>query len=70
MNLKILCPGRVHQTHKMAVLEIRYELRNRRAIVQEGVQSSRVRRVGVFYFGTERVGYVQKRSGTGTGRDG
>ena len=40
MNLKILCPGRVHQNHKMAVLEIRYELRNRRAIVQEGVQSS------------------------------
>ena len=31
---------------------------------------SRVRRVGVFYFGTGRVGYLQKRSVTGTGRDG
>ena len=30
----------------------------------------RVRRVGVFDFGTGRVGYLQKRSGTGTGRDG
>ena len=32
--------------------------------------STRVRRVGVFDFGTGRVGYLQKRSGTGTGRDG
>ena len=30
----------------------------------------RVRRVGVFDFGTGRVGYLQKSSGTGTGRDG
>ena len=30
----------------------------------------RVRRVGVFEFGTGRVGYLQKSSGTGTGRDG
>ena len=31
---------------------------------------ARVPRVGVFYFGTGRVGYLQKSSGTGTGRDG
>ena len=31
---------------------------------------TRVRRVGVFDFGTGRVGYLQKSSGTGTGRDG
>ena len=37
---------------------------------QPGRPVSRVRRVGVFDFGTERVGYLQKRSGTGTGRDG
>ena len=30
----------------------------------------RVRRVGVFDFGTGRVGYLPKSSGTGTGRDG
>ena len=30
----------------------------------------RVRRVGVFYFGTGWVGYLQKSSSTGTGRDG
>ena len=30
---------------------------------------SRVRRVKVFDFGTGRVGYLQKSSGTGTGRD-
>ena len=30
----------------------------------------RARRVGVFDFGTGRVGYLQKSSGTGTGRDG
>ena len=32
--------------------------------------TGRVRRVGVFDFGTGRVGYLQKSSGTGTGRDG
>ena len=31
---------------------------------------SRARRVGVFYFGTGRVGYLQKSSGTGTDRVG
>ena len=31
---------------------------------------SRARRVGVFYFGTGWVGYLQKSSGTGTGRVG
>ena len=31
---------------------------------------NRVRRVEVFDFGTGRVGYLQKSSGTGTGRDG
>ena len=31
---------------------------------------TRVRRVGVFDFGTGRVGYLPKSSGTGTGRDG
>ena len=31
---------------------------------------SRVRRVGVFDFGTGRVGYLPKSSGTGTGQDG
>ena len=31
---------------------------------------TRVRRVGVFDFGTGRVGYLEKSSGTGTGRDG
>ena len=32
--------------------------------------TGRVRRVGVFDFGTGRVGYLQKSLGTGTGRDG
>ena len=32
-------------------------------------QVSRVRRVGVFDFGTGRVGYLQKSSGTGTGSE-
>ena len=41
MNLKIHHHrGGVHQTHTMAVSEIGYELRNRRAVVQEGVQST------------------------------
>ena len=41
MNLKIHHHrGGVHHNHKMAVLEIRYDFRNRRAVVQEGVLST------------------------------
>ena len=36
----------------------------------DGSVIGRVRRVGFFYFGTERVGYLPKSSGTRTGRDG
>ena len=38
--------------------------------LKSGVLVGRVRRVGVFYFGTGRVGFLPKNSGTGTGRDG